>query len=1127
VHKIIYSYDDIIDQFPHKYVLRGQEYALAGKVTHVGVSDDGCQIVAEVKGRSLSPYLVEIELDNENSRTTNIDGECSCPVLFNCKHVVATLFHAISSNQAKKPVPKLSQPSKQKEWLSDLKATLENDQVTQTKVTIANDESIVYILEIVLSRDVPGLKVLPQVARHLKKGGLGKPRKFNSTALSHIRLMQEIDKTIISRLDWLSTTSYPGYSVNLRDTGADKVISMLLETKRCFWKSCENEQPLVLGGPRPLNTEWIMQQDGYQSFIYHLNDVGASTLLLRAEQFWYLNTETNTCGLIESALPVETVYSLAKMSALPPGEAHATKKYLAKQFPGYPSLLPKILKKVTSTSKTPLEVELRLLAMVVELPFGYGVERIAVAELAFNYGDTRVLHTDTRPSISQVKGDVIEVIKRDKVAERKAIKILEEEIKLEKGDVLFPYEVQGLDDLWYIADLEAISVLADFSFRVVPHLESKGWKVTLADNYPSKFLSEEEAEWYSELDESDYDWFGLDFGVMVGDKKISIVDTISGILRDPTFSVDNLNEASTILVSLPDKTVLEISSDRLKGILSVLTELYDKDHIDDEGKLRLSRLRASSLEEFGKAVDAANLRWIGGERLRQLGKRLSNFKEIEASHVPKRFCGSLRAYQQTGVDWLQFLREYELAGVLADDMGLGKTVQALAHLLIEYDSGRMTTPSLIIAPTSLMLNWELETKRFTPELKVLTLHGSNRRELFPLISKHQIILTTYPLLVRDKAVLLEQNFYYLILDEAQVIKNPKSKTTHIVQQLHAKHRLCLTGTPMENHLGELWSLFNFLMPGFLGHAENFRHFFKNPIEKHDDRQRRKSLALRVKPFLLRRKKDDVVTELPKKNIIIRTVELEDAQRDLYESIRLTMQKKVKRAIQAKGVGRSHIIILDALLKLRQTCCDPRLLKIDAAKRAHKHSAKLTLLMELLPNLIAEGRRILLFSQFTSMLDLIKKSVEAQGIEYVTLVGSTKDRATPIKRFQDKQVPLFLISLKAGGVGLNLTAADTVIHYDPWWNPAVENQATDRAHRIGQEKQVNVYKLITKGTVEETILQMQEKKSALIEGLFNDQGGSGKLSAGDLQQLFQPIDTSRNVQKRLIEASDQSEEAIRA
>ena len=569
----------------------------------------------------------------------------------------------------------------------------------------------------------------------------------------------------------------------------------------------------------------------------------------------------------------------------------------------------------------------------------------------------------------------------------------------------------------------------------------------------------------------------------------------------------DLSEEVQVLAPLPDGRFIPLPVERVQQILKVLVELYDSNSLTEENFLRLSKLHAARLLELEAAMGALKLRWFGGETIRELGKKLVGFAGIKPVTIPKQFKGELRPYQQEGINWLQFLREYELGGILADDMGLGKTVQTLCNLAVEKANKRMITPSLIVAPTSLMFNWCAESARFCPHLKVLVLHGVDRKKHFEQLLQYDLILTTYPLLKHDKDILLKQEFHFLILDEAQCIKNSKSLSTQIVQQLRARHRLCLTGTPLENHLGELWSLFHFMMPGLLGEEKLFNRLFRIPIEKHGDQERREHLTRRIAPFLLRRTKQNVVKELPEKIHMIRYIELDEPQRDLYETIRLTMQEKVKKEIAKLGLARSHIIILDALLKLRQVCCDPRLLKISTGNNKIKEtkSAKLEFLMILLSELIEEGRCILLFSQFTEMLEMIETELKKETIDYVKLTGQTKDRATPIQRFQSGEVPLFLISLKAGGTGLNLTAADTVIHYDPWWNPAVENQATDRAHRIGQDKTVFVYKFVAKGTVEEKILEMQDRKRALMEGLFSD-NTTGKLSftEKELQGLFEPL-----------------------
>ncbi len=359
---------------------------------------------------------------------------------------------------------------------------------------------------------------------------------------------------------------------------------------------------------------------------------------------------------------------------------------------------------------------------------------------------------------------------------------------------------------------------------------------------------------------------------------------------------------------------------------------------------------------------------------------------------------------------------------------------------------------------------------------------------------------TYTVLTRDIVDMKQRPWHMVVLDEAQAIKSPDAKATRAVCQLEAKQRVCLSGTPIENNLEELWSQFAFLMPGLLGDRRSFTKRFRTPIEKKGDDTRRRQLMLRIRPFILRRTKAEVATELPPKHTILRRITLAPEQRELYETIRATMLEKVREQVAERSLAQSRIVVLDALLKLRQACCDPHLVKLASARQIET-SSKLDDLLEMLTEMVPEGRRILLFSQFTSMLDLIKPRLVEAGIAYVELTGATRDRAEPVRSFQAGEVPVFLISLKAGGRGLNLTAADTVIHYDPWWNPAVEEQASDRAHRIGQTKSVFVYKLIAADTVEERILELQQRKADLAGIAFNEDADMAELDFDDIDYLF--------------------------
>jgi superfamily II DNA or RNA helicase len=663
--------------------------------------------------------------------------------------------------------------------------------------------------------------------------------------------------------------------------------------------------------------------------------------------------------------------------------------------------------------------------------------------------------------------------------------------------------VQGADD-----DQTATMAWMRWMRQEAPRLREAGWQIEVDKDFRFDLVNIE--GWYADVEESGNHWFDLEIGIDVEGARLSLIPILLKAIRAAPDAwrqdvIAKQQDDALIIVPLNDNRRVALPMARLKPLLATLFELYT--HLPTargDARVRLSTLDAARLAEVDHAL---KLRWVGGERLRALGEKLARFTGLTAVPPPKNFSATLRNYQQDGLNWLQFLREYELAGVLADDMGLGKTVQTLAHIAVEKAAGRLTSPALVVAPTSMMSTWKSEAERFAADLKVWVSHGSGRHVGTEKFAEYDVVLTTYALLARDEKALKKQSWYLVILDEAQNIKNPKTKAAIIASTLKAQYRLCLSGTPLENHLGELWSLFNFLLPGFLGDEKTFAREFRKPIEKENDLGRRQYLARRIKPFLLRRTKDMVASELPAKTIITRMVEFEAQQADLYETVRAAMDARVQAEIANKGMARSHIVVLDALLKLRQICCDPRLFKVTGSAAAKKSppSAKLSSLMEMLTELIAEGRSILLFSQFTSMLGLIEAELNQLKIAYVKLTGATKDRKTPVDQFQSGAVKLFLISLKAGGTGLTLTAADTVIHYDPWWNPAAENQATDRAHRIGQTKPVFVYKFVVKGSVEERIVEMQERKGALAAGLLEGDGEALSALDGDvLKTLFAPI-----------------------
>ena len=462
----------------------------------------------------------------------------------------------------------------------------------------------------------------------------------------------------------------------------------------------------------------------------------------------------------------------------------------------------------------------------------------------------------------------------------------------------------------------------------------------------------------------------------------------------------------------------------------------------------------------------------------------------------------LRPYQKHGVAWLHFLRANGFGGILADEMGLGKTLQTLAFLRSVRQAQPAVAPMLIVCPTSLVFNWVAEARKFTPQLKVLALHGPERHAHFAEIATSDLVVTSYALIRRDAAKYRGLSFDTVALDEAQHIKNRQTQNAQAVKAVRAQHRIVLSGTPLENSVLDLWSIFDFLMPGYLGSAKDFRERYELPIAKAKDTGAQARLARRLKPFILRRLKKEVAADLPAKLEQISYCELTPDQRQVYQQVIEASRQEVLAAVGAQGIAKSRLVVLTALLRLRQVCCDLRLLKLDNINPANA-SGKLDLFGELLEEVIDGGHRLLVFSQFVGMLTLLKEKLTQEKIDFCYLDGSTTDRAAVVERFQSNGgIPVFLISLKAGGVGLNLTGADTVIHFDPWWNPAVEDQATDRAHRIGQTRVVTSYKLITRDTIEEKILILQNRKRELIQATIGDEEAfATALNWDEIQELL--------------------------
>ena len=675
--------------------------------------------------------------------------------------------------------------------------------------------------------------------------------------------------------------------------------------------------------------------------------------------------------------------------------------------------------------------------------------------------------------------------------------------------------------LWPLWTLPQEAQFGDFWAEQVPLLQARGWQVVAAPGFAHTSAPVQDCR--LTLARREGSWL-ISLGVEVEGQMLDLAPLLADLLkRDGRWldahQMNAIEDDAVITLRAPGGKRIDAPALPLKKIVGAMLDLLTDPRRKDGALVlspwdvvRIDALRQSLSNDIFKdqakrAGPHGAWQLQGDDGLQSLALRLRGTGSPQDISAPEGLGITLRPYQLQGLAWLQYLRQNNLAGILADDMGLGKTAQTLAHLLIEKQQGRLDLPALVVLPTSLVFNWQAEAARMAPDLRVLTLQGPKRAKDFARMPEFDVVLTTFPLLWRDVRALAAQPFHLLILDEAQSVKNAASRSARAVRRLKARHRLCLTGTPLENHLGELWAQFDFLMPGFLGDLRSFQRLWRKPIEVNGETVRAQLLAQRVRPFILRRRKEDVATELKPVTEIIQRVQLQGQQRDLYESVRVAADTQVRRLLARTHFKGAQISILDALLKLRQVCCDPYLIK-GTKMPASMERAKLELLMTLLPALVKEGRRVLVFSQFTEMLTLIEPELDALQLPWLALTGKTPPakRGALVAQFQAGSVPIFLVSLKAGGLGLNLTAADTVIHVDPWWNPAVEQQATARAHRIGQDQPVFVYKLVVQGSIEDRMLELQARKSALVEGVLGVDGeATVKFSEADLRGLLAPLE----------------------
>ncbi len=1085
--------------FTPRTLMRARDYVMQGRVLTAKANADFRHIEGTVTGSETAPYRQDIRLVSVNHKLL-MNGFCSCPASGHCKHMAAVLYSLLND--------KTVEDQRIAQWLQLLD---EADDPRLNDVESLYDDRVLYIL----SKDDNGVFIELRRGKLTKKGGYNKGSKI---ALSDVQYYMPAwigaeDVLILNLI--MSSRRHSAARLYLKAQLGAVALKKMLATGRCFWE--ESRLALTLGDA--ISPQFIWQDiDSEHKQMRLVLPQRENWELIPTEPPYYIELDYCHIGAIDTAISVDKLRLLNQMPPVPSSQVELVSHRLIKHFSARTVPPPSPINFVE------LRDELRIRLTLEQMPVASAPERaVSYAEavdlpastsqpymtLAFVYGDLVLNANFANEALTLVTQDgTTYQITRALEAEQQAIELLQ---SLGFNRFFVDGDVSSASH-WSLGNLpEAIGQWLQFIHEKVPRLqEALGFEVLFA---PEFSLNVVDTALTLELDDTKEGWFSLSLHADINGQRLPMLPLVATWLKQHGEPADD----AELLLPSPNGDWLKIKASVIKPLMSIIQELFEQ---RSGNSIALPKHRAHFLNELAESEIAL----LNGDRVRQLAAKLTLFNGVDAVSPPTGLNAVLRSYQQQGLNWLCFLKEYQLGGILADDMGLGKTIQTLAFLLkqkqlkqTEQEQRRLeqqasgiplrspevspSLPSLIICPTSLVGNWEKEAEKFAPSLKLAVIHGAQRGALLAHLNEYDIVVTTYPLMVRDYDYYQAQLFEHIVLDEAQLIKNAQAKVSQQIKALRSPFKLCLTGTPLENHLGELKSLMDFCLPGLLGTTAFFNKAFRYRIERYGDVEQASILKERIAPFVLRRTKAEVVTELPPKTEIYQSLELEHDQRNLYESIRLSMEKKIRELFATQGVAGSHIEFLDALLKLRQACCDPRLVKLEQAQKV-KNNAKLDWLSQNLPEMVLEGRKILIFSQFTSMLILIEELLQTLGLDYSKLTGQTRLRQAQIDKFQEGSTQVFLISLKAGGTGLNLTAADTVIHYDPWWNPAAEKQATDRAHRIGQANPVFVYKLIAEGTVEEKIQVMQQHKQGLADSILEGKGqGVWQGSADELLSLF--------------------------
>ena len=1136
----------------------GRRYQREARARVIAIGDKGRRIEGEVRGTAPYPYRQSIiaEPMRYSGGGTRFTSMCTCPVGGQCKHVAAVLFQLLADEGGApaRLTPELTR------WLGEFERAVKRGGVADVGTppkAKGSQHRLLYRIDLGFGGIEQRTPLVHPITVKLDQHGRieGKPKGYDPRTIvgrAPAQYLDAADVAILSQLAAMRRVDYYGGHELGGDAGGD-LFDRIVATGRAHWRSIDTP-PLSAAGSRSAKPGWRLLDEGAQRFELTLGTGDSSIVsagdaqpvILALSPPRWLDPATGETGILDAGLAPAIAAVLLRAPPVPTHAVAPLAAQLAKMGLGAKHL-PRAVDAAEPLDVAPSAVAVVMLSAIDEVAVIPQNARsrwqdtltteLAVVRLMFDYAGKRVGAASGKgPFTRVISGRLVSVARRPAqeaaFVERLRAAGLTAVAKLPG---LRPAPDQSLD--FAVGSRSEPRDLVPFLLDTRPALEAEGWRIEVADDFPLTLAVPDDAEWRLDIgdappargspsvDESGIDWFDATLGIEVDGERVDVLPAIVQMLRllppdrDPG-DVAGGEPAGYATILQGDGRTLALPYAKLRPILSALWRLFAQGEVAaaDGKPVRLSRWQAGELT--GMAQEAgAKVAVVAPERVALLAGALADAATAEPTRTPLSFHATLRPYQQSGLDRMQLLGRAGFGLVLADDMGLGKTVQALAHLAVEHALGRLDSPALVIAPTSVLPNWAAEAASFALALSVHVWHGPDRAATPDALSDCNVVVTSYPLLARDAALLGARAWSIVIADEAQMIRNPATAAAQALFALTRRQTIALTGTPIENSLGDIWSIAHATNPGLLGTAKDFVRHYRTPIEKHGDPAARARLARRLRPFLLRRTKDEVASELPPKTEIAEMVALEGAQAALYEAVRLAMHARVQDAIATKGLARSRIVVLDALLKLRQTCCDPRLVKhADAAapptakRRAATRnvtttapaSAKLARLHELLDTLRAEGRAVLLFSQFTSMLDLIRADLDAAGRTYAWLTGDTQDRVAPVRRFQAGEVDLFLISLKAGGTGLNLTRADAIILYDPWWNPAVEAQAIDRAHRIGQTKPVFVHRLIAKNTIEEKMLALQARKRELAAALWEggaDANALDALTPEDVTNLF--------------------------